>query len=74
MLLRLSCIVTLTLIHVQKQSCLNTHSKVRCWRMQAERQAKLREVKACEEELQQCQAQLEQHADNDPDRFKGMRE
>lgn len=40
--------------------------------MQAERETKLRDVKACEQELQQLQAQLEQHADNDPDRFKGM--
>lgn len=64
----------LTGIHVQKQSRFYMPSKVKFWSMQAERQAKLREVKACEQELQQCQAQLEQHADNDPDRFKGMRE
>ena len=40
--------------------------------MQAERDAKVQDVKACEQELQQLQAQLELHADNDPDRFKGM--
>lgn len=40
--------------------------------MQAARQTKLLHVKACQQELQECQVQLEQYADSDPDRFKAM--
>ena len=46
--------------------------EVCCSEMQAERLAKLSAVTIHEKELQDIQNQLEQYAENDPDKIKSM--